>query len=69
MGIHGGGAGGGGWHRFRIEALDLDVRIAPKSRETMNLGQLPAGSHVFYCAICCGGKENPAMRGLLEVEG
>lgn len=60
---------GGGWHQFRIEALDVDVRIAPKSRKTVNLGRLPAGSYVFYCDICCGGKENPTMRGLLEVEG
>lgn len=60
---------GGGWHQFHVEALDLDVRIPPKSQKTVNLGRLRAGSYVFYCDICCGGKENPTMRGLLEVEG
>ena len=60
---------GGGWHQFRIEALNIDVRIAPKSQKTVNLGSLPAGNYEFYCDICCGGKENPSMRGVLEVRG
>ena len=60
---------GGGWHQFRIEALNIDVRIAPKSQKTVNLGSLPGGTYEFYCDICCGGKENPSMRGVLEVTG
>jgi len=58
---------GGGWHQFRIEAQDVDVRIAPLERRTFTLQNLAAGTYEFYCDVCCGGKENPAMRGVLEV--
>ena len=60
---------GGGWHQFRVEALDLDVKIPPSSQRTVTLRDLRAGSYIFYCDVCCGGKENPAMRGILEVTG
>ncbi|MDQ7842393.1 MAG: cupredoxin domain-containing protein [Armatimonadota bacterium] len=60
---------GGGWHQFRIEALNIDVRVPPRTAQTVRLGRIPAGTYVFYCDLCCGGKENPAMRGLLEVSG
>lgn len=60
---------GGGWHQFRIETLNVDVRIPPSSRTTTTLRDLPAGTYEFYCDVCCGGKENPAMRGILEVTG
>jgi cytochrome c oxidase subunit 2 len=60
---------GGGWHQFRVEALDLDVKIPPESRRTVTLRDLRTGSYVFYCDVCCGGKENPTMRGILEVTG
>lgn len=60
---------GGGWHQFRIEALDVDLRIPPKSDRTQTFANLAPGTYEFYCDICCGGKENPAMRGVLEVTG
>lgn len=60
---------GGGWHQFRVEALDIDVKIPPRTRQTVRLQDLPAGTYEFYCDVCCGGKENPAMRGVLEVAG
>ena len=60
---------GGGWHQFRVEALDLDVKIPPDSQRTVTLRNLRAGAYVFYCDVCCGGKENPSMRGILEVTG
>lgn len=58
---------GGGWHQFRIDALGVDVKIAPRSEQTVTLQNLKAGTYEFYCDVCCGGKENPAMRGLLKV--
>jgi|SRR3990170_4973613 len=60
---------GGGWHQFRVEALGLDVKIPPSSQRTVTLRDLQAGTYVFYCDVCCGGKENPTMRGTLEVIG
>ena len=60
---------GGGWHQFRAEALGVDVKIPPGSRRTVTLRDLQAGTYEFYCDVCCGGRENPAMRGVLEVTG
>ncbi len=60
---------GGGWHQFRIDALDIDIRMPPRTRQAVVLGELPVGTYEFYCDVCCGGKENPAMRGVLEVTG
>lgn len=58
---------GGGWHQFRVDALGMDVKIPPSSQRTVTLRNLQAGTYEFYCDVCCGGKENPAMRGTLEV--
>lgn len=60
---------GGGWHQFRIEALDVDERFPPGTQKVVTLRNLKAGTYEFYCDVCCGGKENPAMRGVLEVTG
>lgn len=60
---------GGGWHQFAIDALNLDVRVAPRSTETVALAALAPGTYEFYCDICCGGRANPSMIGILEVTG
>src|SRR3972149_4910654 len=59
---------GGGWHQFRIDGTGIDVRIPPSSQPTVTLPALAAGTYEFYCDICCGGRANPAMRGVLEVK-
>ncbi len=60
---------GGGWHQFRLESLNVDVRIPPRSDRTQTFAGLAPGTYEFYCDICCGGKENPSMRGVIEVTG
>lgn len=60
---------GGGWHQFAIDEIKLDVRVAPHSTKTLTLPALRAGMYQFYCDICCGGRSNPSMQGLLEVRG
>lgn len=60
---------GGGWHQFRIEGLGVDVRVPPRSDRRVELPALPPGKYTFYCDVCCGGKENPSMRGVLDVTG
>jgi plastocyanin len=60
---------GGGWHQFRIETLGVDVRISPQSERSQTFAGLDSGKYEFYCDICCGGKENPTMRGVIEVTG
>ncbi len=59
---------GGGWHELAIPDLGIDAKVAPRSTSTI---EIPApgtpGTYVFYCDICCGGKENPEMQGVLKV--
>lgn len=62
-------ADGGGWHQFAIDAIDIDVRVAPRSQQTVSLGPLAVGRYEFYCDVCCGGRANPSMIGILEVTG
>ena len=59
----------GGWHQFAIDALRVDVRVAPRAQQTVTLGPLRPGVYEFYCDICCGGRSNPSMVGRLEVTG
>ncbi len=58
---------GGGWHAFTVPAFKVDERVAPKKTSTFTFTPTEAGEYVFYCGICCGGKENPFMRGKLIV--
>ncbi len=59
---------GGGWHQFAIDEFGIDWKVGPQSGEVFEL-TAPAepGSYSWYCDICCGGKENPTMRGTLTV--
>lgn len=59
---------GGGWHQFAIDELGIDWKVGPQSSEVFDL-TAPAtpGTYSWYCDICCGGKENPSMRGTLTV--
>ena len=58
---------GGGWHQFAIDALSLSVKVGPESMQLVTLTPTKEGTYEFYCDVCCGGKENPSMRGRLEV--
>lgn len=58
---------GGGWHQFAIDELGVNAKVGPESTELVTLTPTRAGTYEFYCDVCCGGKENPSMRGRLEV--
>ena len=58
---------GGGWHELAIPELGIDARIAPRSDKTIDIPAAAAGEYAFYCDVCCGGKENPSMQGVLKV--
>ena len=59
---------GGGWHQLAIDALGIDWKVGPQSSKVFEF-QAPdqPGTYGFYCDICCGGKENPSMQGVLTV--
>jgi hypothetical protein len=58
---------GGGWHQLAIPALGVDGRVAPKRRALVGIPAAAPGEYPFYCDVCCGGKENPSMQGVLRV--
>jgi heme/copper-type cytochrome/quinol oxidase subunit 2 len=58
---------GGGWHNFVVEELNIHERVGPKGVVTFSLVAEEPGDYLFYCDICCGGKENPFMQGRLLV--
>ncbi len=60
-------ADGGGVHGFTVPALGIDVRVPPRSTMEVDLPAAAPGQYLFYCDTCCGGKENPFMRGVLKV--
>lgn len=59
---------GGGWHQLAIPRLGVDVRVPPRSQRMVLIPAAAPGEYEFYCDVCCGGKENPTMRGVLRVE-
>lgn len=58
---------GGGWHQLAIPDLGVDVKVGPRSDRTIQIPASAAGEYTFYCDVCCGGKENPSMQGVLKV--
>lgn len=59
---------GGGRHQFAIDELGLDFQVGPLSSKVFEFtAPTTPGTYSWYCNICCGGKENPTMRGKLTV--
>ena len=58
---------GGGIHGFTIVKLGIDAKIQPLSTGVVTIPASDAGDYAFYCDTCCGGKENPAMQGVLRL--
>jgi hypothetical protein len=60
---------GGGWHQLAIPQLGVDAKVGPRSEKIIDIPAAATGEYPFYCDICCGGRENPTMRGVLRVTG
>ncbi|MBI4537448.1 MAG: cupredoxin domain-containing protein [candidate division NC10 bacterium] len=58
---------GGGWHQFAIDELGVSAKVGPETTQLVTLTPTRQGTYEFYCDVCCGGKEDPSMRGKLEV--
>jgi len=58
---------GGGVHGFTVETLGIDARIQPETTSVVTIPASAPGDYAFYCDTCCGGKENPAMQGVLKI--
>lgn len=60
---------GGGKHQWAVDELDVSIIAPPEGSEYATFTPTKAGTYVYYCDICCGGKANPTMNGSLIVEG
>ncbi|MFH1186505.1 MAG: cupredoxin domain-containing protein [Chloroflexota bacterium] len=59
---------GGGKHQWAVDEFGLDLIAQPESTNYLTFTPDKVGSYTFYCDICCGGRANPTMNGLLVVE-
>jgi cytochrome c oxidase subunit II len=59
---------GGGQHQWAVDELDLNLVAQPLSSNTITFTPATPGTYTFYCDICCGGRANPTMQGILIVE-
>ena len=59
---------GGGKHQWAVDELGVNIIAQPESSNSVTFTPTKAGSFMFYCDICCGGKANPTMNGTLVVE-
>jgi plastocyanin len=58
----------GGVHTLVSDALDVRLELPAQSRRTITLAApTEPGDYDFWCDSCCGGKESPAMHGVLRV--
>lgn len=60
---------GGGKHQWAVDELGVNIIAEPESSNYVTFTPVKAGTFMFYCDICCGGKANPTMNGSLVVEG
>ncbi len=60
-------ADGGGYHNFVLEQLGVNETVKPQSQLVFEFIPSQAGDFMWYCGICCGGKESPSMQGRLKV--
>ncbi|GBD10388.1 Nitrous-oxide reductase [bacterium HR23] len=60
---------GGGWHQFAVDELGINIKVPPLTAQNFTFTPSQAGAFVFYCDVCCGGRESPFMQGVLVVRG
>ena len=59
---------GGGWHNFAIDAFGMNVTVQPLGQQVFTVPTGTPGTYAWYCSVCCGGRESPAMNGRLIVQ-
>ena len=60
-------APGGASHQFAIGELGINVKLEPGQSTVIDLRPLQPAVYHFYCDVCCGGSNDPAMQGALIV--
>jgi heme/copper-type cytochrome/quinol oxidase subunit 2 len=59
---------GGGKHQWAVDELGIDILAEPLSSAYATFTPETPGQYTFYCDVCCGGRANPTMQGILIVE-
>jgi heme/copper-type cytochrome/quinol oxidase subunit 2 len=59
---------GGGKHQWAIDELGINVIAEPLGSALVTFTPTKPGHYDYYCDICCGGRANPTMHGILIVE-
>ena len=59
---------GGGKHQWAVDELGIDILAEPLSSAYATFTPQTPGQYTFYCDVCCGGRANPTMQGILIVE-
>ncbi|MBI3176656.1 MAG: cupredoxin domain-containing protein [Chloroflexi bacterium] len=60
---------GGGKHQWAVDELEVSIVAPPEGSNYATFTPTKAGTYIYYCDICCGGRANPTMQGTLIVEG
>ncbi len=60
---------GGGKHQWAVDELAVSIIAPPEGSSYATFTPTKAGTYIYYCDICCGGRANPTMQGTLIVEG
>lgn len=60
---------GGGKHQWAVDDFNVSIIAPSEGTSTATFTPTKAGTYIFYCDICCGGRANPSMNGKLIVEG
>ncbi len=60
---------GGGIHNFQLTGglSSVNITVPPESQKVFTFTPTEPGRYDWYCDSCCGGKDNPNMRGTLIV--
>ncbi|MHB1355049.1 MAG: cupredoxin domain-containing protein [Anaerolineae bacterium] len=60
---------GGGKHQLAIDEFGVDIRAEARQSSSATFTPTKTGTYIFYCDVCCGGRNSPSMQGKLIVEG
>lgn len=59
---------GGGKHQWAVDELGVSIIAPALGSNYATFTPTQPGTYTFYCDICCGGRANPTMNGVLVVE-
>lgn len=59
---------GGGWHNFAMDDFAMNVSVEPLGQQVFTVPTSTPGTYGWYCNVCCGGRDSPAMNGRVIIQ-